>query len=180
LSVRVAVDAMGGDHAPGEIISGALSALSYLKDLHLVLVGQQKAIEKTLAGFTYPQQQVEICHAEEVIQCDDDPGLSIRGKKESSMVKALKMVRSGEADAVLSAGNTGALMAGGVLFLGRLSGISRPACLHQCPVLAVDRYYFWILGRTWMPVPNNFCSMLLWDAFMPNRFSIILNRDWLF
>ena len=162
MTVRVAVDAMGGDHAPGEIISGALSALSYLEDLHLILVGQQKAIEETLANFTYPQQQVEICHAEEVIQCDDDPGLSIRGKKESSMVKALKMVRSGEADAVLSAGNTGALMAGGVLFLGRLSGISRPALLTPMPSFSGRPVLFLDIGANMDARPEQ----LLQYAFM--------------
>lgn len=131
--VRVAIDAMGGDYAPTEIVNGALSALSYLEDLHLILVGKQNELEKTLEKKDYPQKRVTICHADEVIMCDDDPGLSIRNKKESSMVKAMQLVRSGDADAVLSAGNTGALMAGGLLFLGRLSGISRPALLTPMP-----------------------------------------------
>lgn len=131
--VRVAIDAMGGDYAPTEIISGALSATSFLNDLQLTLVGKQKDIEKSLEGLSYPHERIEIYHAEEVIESDDDPGLSIRNKKESSMVKALQMVRSGDADAALSAGNTGALMAGGLLFLGRLSGISRPALLTPMP-----------------------------------------------
>lgn len=131
--VRVAVDVMGGDYAPDEIINGALSALSYLDDLHLKLVGRENDIWKSLEGSQYPEERVEICHAEEVIQCDDDPGLSIRNKKESSMIKALQMVRTGEADAALSAGNTGALMAGGLLLLGRLSGINRPALLTPMP-----------------------------------------------
>lgn len=131
--VRVAVDAMGGDYAPDEIISGALSALTYLDDLYLILVGRENEVKKSLEKLQYPKQRLEIRHAEEVIKCDDDPGLSIRNKKESSMVKALQMVRTGEADAALSAGNTGALMAGGLLFLGRLSGISRPALLTPMP-----------------------------------------------
>ncbi len=131
--VRVAVDAMGGDYAPAEIVSGALSALALLDDLHLILVGHEDKISRALAGTNYPEDRVEIRHASELIECDDDPGLSIRNKKDSSMVKALKMVREGEADAALSAGNTGALMAGGVLFLGRLSGINRPALLTPMP-----------------------------------------------
>lgn len=131
--VRVAVDAMGGDYAPAEIVDGALSALTYLEDLHLVLVGKENDIKKSLEKKNYPKKRVEICHADEVIMCDDDPGLSIRNKKESSMVKALHLVRSGDADATLSAGNTGALMAGGLLFLGRMSGISRPALLTPMP-----------------------------------------------
>lgn len=131
--VKVAVDAMGGDNAPGEIVRGALSALSYLDDLYILLVGRQDAIAAELDGTNYPRERIQIVHAEEIIECDDDPGLSIRSKKESSMVKALHLVRAGEADAALSAGNTGALMAAGVLFLGRLSGISRPALLTPMP-----------------------------------------------
>ncbi len=131
--VRVAIDAMGGDHAPGEIIKGAVGALSLLDDLHLILVGKQGEIEEVLSGLNYPSDRIEILHAEEVILSDDDPGLSIRSKKKSSMVKALQTVRSGQADAVLSAGNTGALMAGGLLFLGRLENINRPALLTPVP-----------------------------------------------
>ncbi len=131
--VKVAIDAMGGDYAPTEIISGALSALKFFDDLNLVIVGQEEKIWEVLSTFNYNEDRVEIRHAAEVIKSDDDPGLSIRNKKNSSMVKALQMVRAGEAHAVLSAGNTGALMAGGVLFLSRLSGISRPALLTPMP-----------------------------------------------
>ncbi|MBW6463592.1 MAG: phosphate acyltransferase PlsX [Firmicutes bacterium] len=131
--VKVAVDAMGGDNAPGEIIRGALSALSYLEDLSLKFVGHEDRINQVLEDLKYSGDRVEIVHAEEVIECDDDPGLSIRGKTKSSMVKTLQLVRNGEADAAISAGNTGALMAAGVLFLGRLSGISRPALLTPMP-----------------------------------------------
>ena len=131
--VKVAVDTMGGDHAPGEIISGALSALTFFNDLNLVFVGQEDRIKKYLNNNERFSDRVEVLHADEIIKSDDDPGLSIRTKKESSMVKALQLVRKGEADAALSAGNTGALMSAGVLFLGRLSGISRPALLTPMP-----------------------------------------------
>ncbi len=143
---RVAIDAMGGDHAPLEIISGALSALNFLDDLNLVLVGHEEKILEVLEKMKYPEERVEIRHASEIIECDDDPGLSIRNKKNASMVKALQMVRSGEADAVLSAGNTGALMAGGVLFLGRLSGISRPALLTPMPSFKGEPVLFLDVG----------------------------------
>ncbi len=131
--VRVAIDAMGGDHAPGEIISGALAALTARQDLHITLVGREDDIKRSLEGSKYPVRRLAINHAEDVIKGDDDPGLSIRSKKESSMVKALQMVRSEDADAIVSAGNTGALMAGGILFLGRIKGISRPALLTPMP-----------------------------------------------
>jgi len=131
--IKVAVDAMGGDNAPGEIIRGALSALSSLEDLYLIFVGHKNKINEVLKDLDYPADKVEVVHTEEVIACDDDPGLSIRSKRKSSMVKTLQLVRSGEADAALSAGNTGALMAAGLLFLGRLTGISRPALLTPMP-----------------------------------------------
>ena len=131
--VRIAIDAMGGDYAPVEIVNGAAAALRAREDLRIFLVGQESTLRDALQGMPFPKERLTIVHAEEVIRGDDDPGLAIRGKKKASMVVALQMVRSGLADAVLSAGNTGALMAGGLLFLGRLSGINRPALLAVMP-----------------------------------------------
>ncbi len=131
--VRVAIDAMGGDHAPGEIVAGAVAALNGLSDLEITLVGRESDVRACLKGKKYPSDRLNIVHADEIIAPDDDPGLSIRKKKNASMVKVLQMVREKKADAALSAGNTGALMAGGLLFLGRLSGISRPALLTPMP-----------------------------------------------
>ncbi len=160
--MRVAIDAMGGDHAPGEIISGALAALNTLQNLHVTLVGNENEIKSTLEGFKYPVGRLAINHAAEVIKSDDDPGLSIRSKKESSMVKALQMVRSNDADAILSAGNTGALMAGGVLFLGRMSGISRPALLTPMPGFKGKAVLFLDVGANMDARPEQ----LLQYAFM--------------
>ncbi len=131
--VKVAVDAMGGDNAPEEIVKGAISALSSLNDLYIYLVGRQEIIEPILKQLDYQSSRVEIIHADEMISSNDDPGLSIRNKKDSSMVTALQMVRNGEAEAVISAGNTGAFMVGGLLFLGRIGRISRPALLTPMP-----------------------------------------------
>ncbi len=133
LLVKVAIDAMGGDHAPGEIVTGAVAALGTLQNLHVTLVGKEDMVNAVLKKLNYPPERLSVVHAEDVIRGEDDPGLSMRGKKESSMVKALQLVRSGRANAVLSAGNTGAFMAGGVLFLGRIKGISRPALLTPMP-----------------------------------------------
>ncbi len=160
--VRVAIDAMGGDHAPGEIISGALAALTALEDLHITFVGREEAICSSLAKLQYPEGHVEISHADEVIEAEDDPGLSIRRKKQSSMVRALQMVRSGEADAFLSAGNTGALMAGGLLFLGRIRGISRPALLTPMPGFQGHPVLFLDVGANMDAKPEQ----LLQYAFM--------------
>jgi len=143
--VKLAVDAMGGDHAPQEIVRGAVAALQARKDLKLLLVGRRDQVEEALSGLTYPPGQLSLIHADEVIGGSDNPGLAIRRKRKSSMVTALQLVRSGRADAVLSAGNTGALMAGALLFLGRLpkggpacpaygdAGLyRRPVCCSRC------------------------------------------------
>ncbi len=131
--MQIAIDAMGGDYAPGEIVRGAVAALQAKEDLHLFLVGQEPRVLEALQGLSYPPERLTVVHAAEIIHGGDDPGLAIRGKKKASMVMALQMVREGQADAVLSAGNTGALMAGGLIFLGRLSGVSRPALLAVMP-----------------------------------------------
>ncbi len=142
--VRLAVDAMGGDHAPQEIVLGAVKALHAKVDLKITLLGHQEQIRDILAGMSYPAQRLEIIHAGEVIRGDDNPGLAIRRKGESSLVKALQLVRKGEADAVLSAGNTGALMVGALLFLGRLPKVNRPAllavmhCFNGAPLVVLD------------------------------------------
>ena len=144
--VRVAVDAMGGDHAPGEIIKGATAALSFFNDLHLLLVGHQDVLNPILDQTVFPKERVQIVHAEEVIESDDDPGLSVRRKKNSSMVKTIRLVAEKKADAALSAGNTGALMAASLLYLGRISGIARPALLTPMPSFGDQPIFFLDVG----------------------------------
>ncbi|MDO9534599.1 MAG: phosphate acyltransferase PlsX [Bacillota bacterium] len=130
--LRVAVDAMGGDYSPFEIVKGVISAVNGSDDLEILLVGSEEAIKNSTDRDLDPRR-IKIINAEEVIGNNEDPGLAIRSKKKSSMVTAMRLVREGEADAVISAGNTGALMAGGLLFLDRLSGIKRPALLSVIP-----------------------------------------------
>ncbi|MBT9140259.1 MAG: Phosphate acyltransferase [Dehalococcoidia bacterium] len=131
--IRVALDAMGGDHAPHEVVQGGLAALAELDSLQLILVGQQDVLTKQLEGKSYPKNRLEIFHAPEVILADEAPVLAVRRKKESSMMIAIRMVKEGKADAVVSAGNTGALMAGSLLIAGRLGGIERPALTIVAP-----------------------------------------------
>lgn len=133
--LRVAVDAMGGDYAPSEIVKGVVSAVQKTDDLEVLLVGSEKAIRNSV-DIEISSPRIKIIHTDEHIGNDEDPGLAIRRKKKASMVKAMQLVRHGEADAVISAGNTGALMAGGLLFLGRIAGIKRPALLTVIPTFA--------------------------------------------
>ena len=108
-NVRVAVDAMGGDNAPGEIVKGALEALKASKDLTLVVVGQQKPLERELKKYQYDKSRVEVVFATEVIEMAEPPVVAIRKKKDSSICVGLNMVKQKKADAFVSSGSTGAV-----------------------------------------------------------------------
>jgi len=123
---KVALDAMGGDNAPMEIIKGAVDAVSSRNDIKVFLVGQEDAIKEELAKYFYPAEQIEIVHAPEVIEMAEPPVIAIRKKKQSSMVVAMNMVKHGEADAFVSAGSSGAILVGGQTIVGRIKGIRRP------------------------------------------------------
>lgn len=137
--MRIAVDAMGGDHAPKEIVKGCIKAAKEFRDVTLVLYGKEDTIR---AELTETYENIEIVHAEETIKSDDDPVRSIRRKKESSMVKAAYSVKNGENHALFSAGNTGALLAAGTLIIGRMKGIDRPGLLATFPSLSNERAVF--------------------------------------
>jgi len=127
--MKILVDAMGGDRAPEEIVKGALEA-SKKFNLDVILIGNKDKITPHLdkAG-----SSLEIIHAEEVITNDEQPVTAIRKKKESSIVKGLKLLREGKVQAMVSAGSTGALMAGGLFVVGRMKGIDRPAIATVFP-----------------------------------------------
>lgn len=121
----VAVDAMGGDNAPGEIVAGALDAVRNHRDIKVMLVGQPEKIEKELEGADYPEEQIEIVAAAEVIETAEPPVMAIRKKKDSSIVVAMNLVKEKKADAFVSAGSSGAILVGGQVLVGRIRGIER-------------------------------------------------------
>ena len=131
--VNVAVDAMGGDNAPGEIVKGAVEAVNADERVKIFLVGRKTAIEEELAGQTYDSARVEIVHAEEVIETAEPPVMAIRRKKDSSIVKAMHMVKDGTCDAFVSAGSTGAVLVGGQVLVGRIKGVERPPLAPLIP-----------------------------------------------
>jgi len=130
--MRIGMDAMGGDHAPVETVKGAIEALKEL-DATMVLFGDEAAIKNELSKYTYDQARVEIVHTTQVVENEDKPVIAIRKKKDSSMVVGLEQVKKGEIDALISAGNTGALLAGGLLRVGRIRGVDRPALTTVFP-----------------------------------------------
>ncbi|WP_338555883.1 phosphate acyltransferase PlsX [Paenibacillus sp. KS-LC4] len=131
--MRIAIDAMGGDNAPGLIVKGVLEAAHEWPDTELVLVGDTAIIEQLMGG--NKPANISLCHADEVIGPDDEPVKAVRRKKGASMVVAGQLVREKRADAMLSAGNTGALMTTGLLVVGRLDGIERPALAPMLPTM---------------------------------------------
>lgn len=139
---RIAVDAMGGDHAPQAIVEGVNQALAAFSDIEIQLYGDEARIKPLLTSM----DRVSIIHTEEKIASNDEPVRAIRRKKNASMVLATKAVKEGEADAVLSAGNTGALLAAGVFIVGRLKQIDRPGLLSTLPTMDTKGFDMMDLG----------------------------------
>lgn len=132
---KVALDAMGGDNAPKEIIKGAVQAVSQREDIQILLTGQEETLKKELSAYTYPEGQIKIVNASEVIETAEPPVMAIRRKKDSSIVVAMNLVKKGEADAFVSAGSSGAVLVGGQLLVGRIKGVERPPLAPLMPTL---------------------------------------------
>ncbi|WP_211654463.1 phosphate acyltransferase PlsX [Planococcus alpniumensis] len=129
--MKIAIDAMGGDNAPKEIIEGVKQALEAFGDVEILLYGQQDKIDE----YIKPQDRLTITHCAEVIESEDDPVRSVRRKKDASMVRMAEAVKEGTADAAVSAGNTGALMSAGLFIVGRIDGVDRPALAPTLPTM---------------------------------------------
>ena len=123
--IKVAVDAMGGDYAPQEPVKGVVEALREKPELYVYLVGQEDVLKKELDKYTYPKERLEVVHASEIIETGEPPVHAIQKKKDSSLVKALRMVRSKEASAFVSCGSTGAVLVGGQVLVGKSKGVER-------------------------------------------------------
>ncbi|NBI29578.1 phosphate acyltransferase PlsX [Chengkuizengella marina] len=130
--MKIAIDAMGGDHAPEVNVRGAMLATKQWKDIEIILVGDSKQIDPLL-DTTFPN--ITVNHTDEMISGDEEPVRAVRRKKNSSMVLAGKMVKDRSADAMISSGNTGALMATGLLVMGRIPGVERPALAPMLPTM---------------------------------------------
>ena len=131
--VKVAVDAMGGDNAPVEIVKGAVEAVNESGKVKVYLTGPQDVLEKELAAYTYQKEPIEIVPSSEIIETAEPPVMAIRKKKDSSLVKALNLVKDGTCDAFVSAGSTGATLVGGQVIVGRIKGVERPPLAPLIP-----------------------------------------------
>ena len=149
--MKLAVDGMGGDNAPQAIVEGVLLALDDFPELEINLYGD----EPKMAPFLKQHSRLTVVHCTEVVEAEDDPARAVRRKKDSSMTRMLEAVAEGKADACLSAGNTGALMAGGLFKVGRIEGVSRPALATTLPTMNGDGFLMLDLGANADAKPEN-------------------------
>lgn len=138
-----AIDAFGGDNAPSAVIEGCWLAMQKNPDFSIVFTGDETVIREELEKYTYDPARISIEHAPDVIDCNEQPTIAVRRKKNSSLVKALRLVADGNADCFISAGNTGAMLAGATLIVKRIPGVKRPALAPilptlQGPVMLID------------------------------------------
>lgn len=129
--MKIAVDAMGGDNAPQAIVEGVMLAKQDFPDIEFQLYGKEAEIKKYITD----EKNITIIHTDEKIASDDEPVKAIRRKKTASMVLAAQAVKNGEADAIFSAGNTGALLAAGLFIVGRIKNVERPGLMSTLPVM---------------------------------------------
>ncbi|WP_404590859.1 phosphate acyltransferase PlsX [Enterococcus sp. UD-01] len=129
--MKIAVDAMGGDHAPQAIVEGVMLAKKDFPDIEFLLYGKEAEIKK----YVTDEKNITIIHTDEKIDSDDEPVKAIRRKKTASMVLAAQAVKEGAADAIFSAGNTGALLAAGLFIVGRIKNVERPGLMSTLPVM---------------------------------------------
>lgn len=130
--MKIIIDAMGGDNAPQAPVKAAVQAVKEL-DVEIILVGQTQVLKKELSAYDYDENKISIANADEVISNHEEPARAVRSKKGASVVVAANMLKNGEGDAMLSMGNTGALLASGLLIVGRIKGVLRPALATLLP-----------------------------------------------
>lgn len=130
--MKIVIDGMGGDNAPKSNVEGAVNAIKEYQ-VDLIITGDKDLLEKEFSNYEFDRNKLEIVHTTEIIENEDKPVKAIRSKKDSSMVVALNLVKEGKADAIISAGNTGALLAGELFVVGRIKGIDRPCLCSAIP-----------------------------------------------
>lgn len=131
--MKIALDLMGGDNAPKELLAGAIKWLDEVDTDEVVLVGKQEVIQTELSAYSYDSRRLAMANASQVIEMNESPATALRKKKDASIVVATKLVKEGLADAVVSCGSTGAQMAAAIFILGRLDGIERPPIVAAMP-----------------------------------------------
>jgi glycerol-3-phosphate acyltransferase PlsX len=169
--MKIAIDAMGGDHAPKEVVIGAQKVIEQFPDIEITLIGHEQQIR----SFLTKDERINIIHTEEVIEATDEPVRAVRRKKNSSMVLMAKEVSEGRADACISAGNTGALMAAGLFIVGRIEGIDRPALAPTLPTVGGEGFLLLDVGANVDARPEHLLQYALMGAVYAERVRHISN-----
>lgn len=165
---RIAIDAMGGDHAPGAVVRGAWRVANEQPEWQLLLVGDEGAISAELAKCEKPLTNIHVIHSPQAIGMDEHPVEALKAKKNASLPMAVMLVREGKADAVISAGNTGALVAAGTLMLRTLPGVRRAGILTTLPTLR-GRIVIMDVGANVSPKPAHLAQYaVMGDIFYRN------------
>lgn len=131
--ITIAVDAMGGDNAPEEIVKGAVRAVNDKENLKVILTGPSEIVKAELAKYQYKESQVEVLDCKEIIATDEPPVMAIKKKKDSSLVKGLELIKKEEAAGFVSAGSSGAILVGGQIIAGRIKGVERAPLASMIP-----------------------------------------------
>lgn len=169
--MKILIDVMGGDNAPQAPIGAAVKAANEL-DVHMVLVGDTEVIEKELKNYKYPEENISIVHAPDVISNYDEPAKAVRQMKNASVVVAAQMLKKGEADAMLSMGSTGALLAAGLLIVGRIKGVLRPALATLLPTAEGPKLLLDAGANTNCRPANLVQFGIMGDCYMHNIYNI--------
>ncbi|MGM0863580.1 MAG: phosphate acyltransferase PlsX [Bacillota bacterium] len=169
--MKLAVDAMGGDHAPKEIVLGVKRALSEFNDIEVILYGDENQIKQYIT----PVDRLTIVHTDEVIEATDEPVRAVKRKKNASMVLMAQAVNNGEADACISAGNTGALMTAGLFIVGRIDGIERPALAPTLPTLDGKGFLMLDLGANVDAKPEHLLQYAIMGSIYAEKVRGIIN-----
>jgi glycerol-3-phosphate acyltransferase PlsX len=170
--MRIALDAMGGDHAPATTVEGAIEAIKKIRNISVILVGDRAELVKELKKKEYPAARINIKHASQVVGMDESPISAFRKKKESSIRVAFELVKSGDADAVVSAGNSGVVMATALYVLGRIPGVDRPAIATVMPTLK-GRFVLIDAGANVDCKPNHMVQFaIMGEAYAKHVFNI--------
>lgn len=131
--MKIAIDGMGGDNAPVAVIEGIIQALEEYKDIDIYITGPEKEINQELSKYDYSTDKIKVINATEIILMNEHPVMAVRKKKDSSLVKAMNLVKDGTCDAIISGGSTGAFLAGCTFVIGRMKGVERPALAPIMP-----------------------------------------------
>ncbi|SDH92337.1 phosphate acyltransferase PlsX [Alteribacillus bidgolensis] len=166
--MKIVIDTMGGDHAPKAHVAGAMAAVRSFKDVEILLVGNEPEIRKHLTK----SKNISVLHTDEKIEDDDTPTRAVRRKRNASMVLSVQEVREGRADACISSGNTGALMTAGLLHVGRITGIERPALAPMLPTVDGEGFLLLDVGAN----VDAKASHLLQNAYMGSTYMEMVKK----